>query len=122
MQDQMIGMTNRNSIKESNATCIRPVHCRGMQTHSVMFNVCVPPVCSSYMFFSFDPSSQNCVLSSTFHALAGVALAIFLLLELGLNEISLFFTQRIQGKHQNYSRNNQNNNQRNTRGGTRPRS
>jgi hypothetical protein len=97
MENKKVGFAQRAGLIESNATCLSPVFCEGMQTRSSALNVCINPDCGKYYFFEFDETTSKCKLSPSFHALCGTLIAIFLIVELSINEILIFLTKRIQG-------------------------
>ena len=97
MQSRQVAFAQQPYVLPSNATCVRPVHCVGQQSHDATYNLCLDPDCSSYYLFTLNASSHQCELTSAFHILASFAIALFVAVELGLNEWLLVISKRVQG-------------------------
>jgi hypothetical protein len=75
--------------------CATKLTCVGQQTVYTPYNMCLDPQCSDYYLFDFDASSHTCVLSTSFHVLLGIVIAVFVLAEMVLNEIALHVSKRV---------------------------
>jgi len=65
MKMNRVGLANKEAFEASNIQCKALVHCFGMQTIDATRNVCMPPPCEDYYFFTLDESTQECSLVST---------------------------------------------------------
>lgn len=91
-----LAMANKNPDQTvSNIQCIPRTICKGMQTAYTAYNQCVDPFCDEYYFFALDNDSKMCYLTSTFHIIAGVLLALFLGGEVIMTELELWLEKRI---------------------------
>ena len=101
MDSHQVAFANSGGVAASNATCVSSVRCVGQQTLDSTYNVCVDPSCSSYYFFSLHSASHRCELTSGFHVLAALLIALLALSELGLNEWLIRTSKRVQGINAN---------------------
>jgi len=91
-----VAFANRDPyIKESRANCASRVMCGGMQVHYEPLNLCLPPACDDYYFFEYDASTKSCVLSSSFHIVVSLLIFVFLVTELGLNEMIMHLSKKV---------------------------
>ena len=97
MQSHQVAFAQQPHVRASNATCVRPVHCSGQQTHEATYNLCVDPDCSSFYLFTLNRESHQCELTAGFHVIASLAIAVFVAVELGLNEWLISISKRVQG-------------------------
>ena len=97
MESHQVAFAQQPGVAASNATCVRPVHCVGQQSHDATYNLCVDPQCSSFYLFSLNTDSHQCELTAAFHVLAALAIALFVAVELGLNEWMIAISKRVQG-------------------------
>ena len=97
MSTHQVAFANYAGVSNSNASCVRAVSCSGQQMLDSTYNLCVDPSCSSYFFFSLNRSSHRCELSSGFHVLAALLIALLVVSELGLNEWLIAISRRVQG-------------------------
>ena len=103
MDSHQLGLANQPDVLPSDATCVRPVHCVGQQTHDPVYNLCSDPHCSSYYLFTLDAQAHSCQLSPAFHVLGALAIALFIAVEVGLNEYIIELSARVQGIGQQHS-------------------
>jgi len=94
METFQVAFANKITNKVSMIQCIEPVQCKGMQTHYSPLNICEDPPCSSYYFFTFNDQSETCELSTSFHVVAIFMIIVFILAEIGLNEIHKWLSKK----------------------------
>lgn len=71
------------------------MRCKGMQVVSDQQNMCLDPPCENYSFYQLDNTEKVCVFNTTFHALAVTLLTMFIIVEIGLQELKLRITRKV---------------------------
>lgn len=80
-----VSLAAATEVGSTGVQCVADVPCTGMQTLNKPGNTCEDPDCSLYYFLEMREEDKTCVLTNTFHILAGFIVAVFVGVEIALD-------------------------------------
>ena len=93
MGSDQVGFANKAAHAASHAMCREREECRGSQTTNPAQNQCLDPDCYYFPLLRLEESSMTCRLTPSFYWFASVMLVLFVVIEVGLNEAHVYYTQ-----------------------------